>query len=71
MYEFQQLVEERDRILLASLEEERVEDYSKLRSICRKFNERCVTEDVFDVQGTDQQLWESVNTYFRKLLKKS
>ena len=70
MLELNELIKERDKIMLASLEGEEV-DFSKLREICRRFNERCVVEKVFECEGTDQQLWESVTTYFRKLLKKS
>ena len=70
MFEFVQLVREFDNIISAYLEGVEV-DFFRLRNICVDFNNRCVVESVFNTNGTDQQLWESVNTYFRMLLKKS
>lgn len=70
MLEFKKLVEERDNIMLNSLSDEQA-DFSNLREICKRFNERCVVQPVFKTDGTDQELWESVNTYFAQLLKKS
>ena len=69
MLEFGELIQESDRIMFAILADERV-DYSRLRDICRRFNDRCVVVPVFKCDGTDKQLWDSVNTYFQKLLKK-
>ena len=70
MLELKELIEERDSIMLTTLAGGKV-DFSKLRDICKRFNETCVVEKVFECDGTDQQLWESVNTYFKKLLKLS
>lgn len=44
-------------------------NFSRLRGICRDFNCRCVKENIFNTNGTDEQLWESVTTYFPKLPK--
>ena len=70
MLEFNELIQERDKIMLTCLEGQEV-DFSKLRDICRRYNKRCVVEKVFECDGTDQQLWESVTAYLNKLLKKS
>ena len=70
MLEFNELIQERNKIMLAYLNGKEV-DYSQLRDVCRRFNNRCVVEKVFECEGTDEQLWESVITYFQKLLKKS
>lgn len=70
MLEFAELTKERDNIMLAYLNGQQA-DFSKLRKICEAFNDRCVAEKVFNTEGTDQQLWESVTTYFQQLLKKS
>ena len=70
MFELTQLIEERDKIMLACLNDLQA-DFSRLRKICHDFNDRCVAEKVFETDGTDQQLWESVTAYFQRLLKKS
>ena len=70
MLEFNELVQEIGNISFASRQGREV-SFSNLREICRRFNKRCVVEAVFECDGTDQQLWESVNTYFQKLLKNS
>ena len=70
MFEFVQLVRERDKIIASFQKREQV-DFSGLRNICRDFNRRCVVESVFETDSTDQQLWESVINYFQKLREKS
>ena len=68
MLEINELVLEREKIILAFRKGEEVE-LSTLRDICNRFNERCVVKKVFECEGTDQQLWESVTTYFQRLLQ--
>lgn len=70
MFEFAKLIEARDNIMLARLNGQQA-DFSELRKRCQDFNDRCVVEKVFEVDGTDEQLWESVITYLQKLLKRS
>ena len=70
MFEFAKLIEARDNIMLARLNGQQA-DFSELRKICKDFNDRCVVEKVFNTEGTDQQLWQSVTAYFQRLLKKS
>lgn len=70
MLEFSELIQERDNIMLTHLEGGEA-DFSRLREICIRFNNRCVVEKVFECDGTDQQLWESVTAYLQRLLKKS
>ena len=70
MLEFNELIQETEKNILASREGVKV-DFSGLREVCRRFNNRCVVEKVFECEGTDQQLWESVNTYFQRLLKRA
>ena len=70
MLEFNELIQERDNIMLTYLDGKKA-DFSRLRDICMRFNNRCVVEKVFECEGTDEQLWESVTAYFQRLLKKS
>ena len=70
MLEFSELIQERDSILLTCLKGGEA-DFSRLREICIRFNTRCVAEKVFECDGTDQQLWESVIAFLQRLLKKS
>lgn len=64
----EEIIEERDNIIDASLDGEKV-NFSRLRKLCQKFNER--DEEVFNIDGTDSDLWKSVSTYFRYLLRNS
>lgn len=61
------LEEERDKIILSSMMELPI-DFTNLRKICKEFS--LTTDFIFATEGTDEQLWDSVNSYFRMLLPK-
>lgn len=62
MFEILQLVKELDAYLRGV-----PVNFTKLRKTCREFNS--VVKDAIKTDGTDEQLWESVTTYFPKLPK--
>lgn len=70
MHELNELILECDKVLLALRNDEKV-DLSRLYEICDRFNKRCVVVKVFECDGTDQQLWDSVTAYLQRLLKKA
>lgn len=63
----EKLEQERDNIILATLTGQKV-DFRNLREMCKEFQKN---NDVnFEIEGTDEELWSSVSTYFRDILKK-
>ena len=70
MLELNELILECDKILLALQLDQKV-DLSRLYDICDRFNKRCVVVKVFECEGTDQQLWDSVTAYLQRLLKRA
>ena len=65
---FQDLMQEKDEIMMQSLSGEKP-DFTKLREIAEEFAD---CNDVsLKTDGTDEELWKSVIGYFRELLKKS
>ena len=63
---FQELMQEKDKIMMRSLFGEKV-DYTRLREIAVAFADN---NDVnLNTDGTDEELWESVIGYFKNLLK--
>ena len=65
---FEALQDEKQRIVLAKLTGEST-DFSRLRQIAREFNEQ--NDAGLEVNGSDQELWGSVTSYFRNLLRQS
>lgn len=65
---FEALQDEKKRIVLAKLTGEST-DFSRLRQIAREFNEQ--NDAGLKVNGSDQELWSSVTSYFRNLLRQS
>ncbi len=65
---FEELQDEKQRIVMAKLIGEPT-DFSRLRQIARDFNEQ--NDAGLVVNGSDQELWSSVTSYFRNLLRKS
>ena len=63
---FEQIQEERDSIMLASLFDI-PKDYSKLRELCYQMNE--VSDARFAVDGSDEELWQSVVAFYQQILK--
>ncbi len=61
------LEQERDKIMLRKLMGFTT-DFSYLRKICKEFSSK--TDFIFETEGTDQELWDSVNKYFREILAK-
>lgn len=53
----------RDKIILQNLLQENT-DFSELRKVCKQFD----TDFHFVTNGTDEELWNSVNAYFRNIL---
>lgn len=65
---FEDLQDEKKRIVLAKLTGESI-DFSRLRQVARDFNEQ--NDAGLEVNGSDQELWNSVTSYFRNLLRQS
>lgn len=63
---FEQILEEKDRIILASLLGGS-QDYSKLRELCGQMN--AVSDTEFAVDGSEKELWRSVLEFYRQFLK--
>ncbi|MDD7403212.1 MAG: hypothetical protein SO170_09415 [Butyribacter sp.] len=63
---FQQLMEEKDRITMAILMKQPV-DFSVLRKLAKEFSDK--NDAGLVVDGSDQELWDSVTAYFRELLE--
>lgn len=63
---FRQIQEECDRIMLVSLFDV-PQDYSKLRELCSRMNE--VSDAGFAVDGSDEELWQSVVEFYRQFLR--
>ena len=61
---FEELQDEKQRIVMAKLIGEPT-DFSRLRQIARDFNEQ--NDAGLVVNGSDQELWSSVTSYFRNL----
>lgn len=65
---FQELMQEKDEIMLQSLSGNKV-DFTRLRKLAVDFAD---SNDVdLKTDGTDEELWKSVIGYFRNLLKES
>lgn len=65
---FQELMQEKDEIMMQSLCGEKL-DFTKLREIAAEFADR---NDVsLKTDSTDEELWKSVVGYFRELLRES
>lgn len=62
---FQELTQERDKIMMVNLIGGKV-DMSRLRELARKFSEMNNAELIVD--GTEQELWESVTKFFKDIL---
>ncbi len=65
---FEDLQDEKQRIVLAKLTGESI-DFSRLRQVARDFNEQ--NDAGLEVNGSDRELWNSVTSYFRNLLRQS
>lgn len=65
---FEDLQDEKQRIVLAKLTGESI-DFSRQRQVARDFNEQ--NDAGLEVNGSDQELWNSVTSYFRNLLRQS
>ena len=65
---FEDLQDEKQRIVLAKLTGESI-DFSRLRQVARDFNEQ--NDAGLEANGSDQELWNSVTSYFRNLLRQS
>lgn len=65
---FEDLQDEKQWIVLAKLTGESI-DFSRLRQVARDFNEQ--NDAGLEVNGSDQELWNSVTSYFRNLLRQS
>lgn len=65
---FEDLQDEKQRIVLAKLTGEST-DFSRLRQIATDFNEQ--NDARLEVNGSDQELWSSVTSYIRNLLRQS
>ena len=66
MINFEELEDARDEITKNSLNGKEVK-FDRLRKICIKMNDE--NNENFNVQGSDGELWRSVNTFFRQLGK--
>lgn len=62
---FQELMQERDRIMIIKLMGDKV-DMTRLRELAKKFSEMNNAKLIID--GTDQELWRSVTSFFRDML---
>lgn len=62
---FQQLIKEKDKITLSILLKQPV-DLSTLRKLAKEFAHNNNVNLMVD--GSDQELWDSVTAYFRDLL---
>lgn len=68
MLSLEKLEKERDQIMLTSLAGGEV-DFSRLRELCKEYQTE--VDYVFATTGTDEELWNSVITYFRDILKRT
>ncbi len=68
MLSLEKLEKERDQIMLDSFAG-RGENFSRLRELCKEYQTE--VEYVFATTGTDEELWNSVITYFRDIFKKT
>lgn len=64
---FQKLQEERNKLMKARMEGKSL-DFTKFRCAAIQFEKQ---NNVSFEKETDEKLWKSVNTYFRKLLLSS
>ena len=68
MLSLEKLEKERDQIMLDSFAG-REGNFSRLRELCKEYQTE--VEYVFATTGTDEELWNSVITYFRDIFKKT
>lgn len=62
---FQELMQERDKIMIIKLMGGKV-DMTMLRELAKEFSEMDNAKLIID--GTDQELWKSVTNFFRDML---
>ena len=65
---FEQLIEEKNSLMMDRLSGKPL-DFSKLREAATAFAKQ--SGEQLNVTGTDAELWKSVITYLRSLLKES
>ena len=63
-----ELQQERDRLMIEALFGKKA-DFSNLRCICKRYNNE--NGKTFELNNSDEQLWEDVNAFFKELLAKS